>query len=185
MFSQDDRETENFVSKAVQTLKRYDPNKFSFLSWQTDFLNVAQNLNVPKSKKTALFCSMLEPKIYTALKKHVLPRHPTRLSYEDLVKNLETCPPMINTRNVRIRFKARKQRDDETIEMYAKNLENIYKKCQYKFVDDKVLVDQFLYGLRNREIASHLQKTRIRVYKVAVGWALEFEEKDMASTSRD
>ncbi|KAI4476840.1 hypothetical protein M0804_013284 [Polistes exclamans] len=185
MSSETDEEMNNYVTEALKTLKRFDPNKIIFSTWYTEFLKVTKDVKVPDSRKTEFFCSMLEPKILRSLTLSIHPTNPLSLPYDEAIDSFKACSAMKNQRVLRKRFRARKQHDDETIQMYAKNLKYIYKQCNYRYVDDAVLVEQFLDGLRNRDIAKHLQKPKLLVYKLAVGRALALHKKDEASTSKD
>ncbi|KAI4476841.1 hypothetical protein M0804_013285 [Polistes exclamans] len=179
-----DEEVDNYVSKAVTMIEKYDPKKIPLSFWRLQFLTVVKQLKVSANKKSEFLCSMLEPMTNRRLQTYLYPRNPENLPYEEVVEALTTCPLTINLRPVQKRPKVHKQQENESIEIYARRLKNLCKGSTLDSKHDTLLNYHFLNGLQDRAIATYLKRKNFLSFEKAKVKAILLEKKDGASTSK-
>ena len=64
---------------------------------------------------------------------------------------------MANTIYERARFNRRKQKDDETVEEFIADLHRLAKHCGYRTLQDELVCDRIVVGIKDREVSEKLQ----------------------------
>jgi hypothetical protein len=72
----------------------------------------------------------------------------------------EYCEPRRNTIMERYKFNTRVQRDDETADQYATELKLLAKNCNFGSLEDELIRDRVVYGIKSERVRERLLRER-------------------------
>lgn len=143
--------------------------------------NIADDIKLPT------LIAMMGEQAYELLSTLASPKKPSKLTYEEAVKLLEShLQPKPSVLAERFRFRQRRQLSTETISEYVAELKKMARYCEFKKTLEENLRDQFVCGLRNETIRQRLFAEDDLEYSKAVVLAsnLEAAERDAGAVEK-
>ncbi|RUS71780.1 hypothetical protein EGW08_020463 [Elysia chlorotica] len=169
------------------------PNKFNFVAeqwpeWSAEFKRFRSASKLSKEdqdtqRDTLLYCMGRESeKIFSTFK------FEEDQSFEVVLKKFDDY--FIIRRNViyeRTKFQERKQKHNETVEEFYRDLRDLAKHCNYQDQECEQIRDRMVVGLNNKKVREKLQLIRDLTLDKVVEIARQQEqlEKQMESSSHD
>ncbi|KAI4476686.1 hypothetical protein M0804_013407 [Polistes exclamans] len=151
-----------------------------FYLWLNKFEYVASILVIPDDVIIEIFNKMVHDDVHTSVKTTYSCTNLSELSYDKLVNLYISI--FISSDKVyfhRNRFIARIQYEQENIENYFNNLKRIIDKCKYAENTTDILYKQFISGLRENDIRTHLKENPNLTYDQLVAEANKFEKMNL------
>ncbi|KAI4476679.1 hypothetical protein M0804_013400 [Polistes exclamans] len=175
----------HYINSAHSMINIYNPMKEGkFYEWLNKFEFVADFIKVPNNVMVKFFKKMVEYDIHTGVKQTFPCVIHFTLSYEAIINlYLRYFSFSCEFHFYKLRFLCRKQYETETIDKYAKCLYDLYDMYIDKRRMEEELCKQFLFGIRNDDIRTHLKQTPHLSFYETVEKAIAFEQGNEISNS--
>ncbi|KAI4476687.1 hypothetical protein M0804_013408 [Polistes exclamans] len=151
-----------------------------FYLWLNKFEFVASVLMIPDDMKIKIFNKTVHDDVHTTVRKTYSLFNFSDLSYDKLVNlylSIFVSPDELTLH--RDRFMSRIQYEHETIENYFNSLKKIIDKCNYGKNTTDILYKQFINGLRENDVRTHLKENPSLTYDQLVAEAIKFEKNNL------
>ncbi|KAI4476669.1 hypothetical protein M0804_013390 [Polistes exclamans] len=151
----------HYLNPAFSMINTYNPEKEgNFYAWLNKFEYVANMIEVPDNRMLEFFGKMVDNDVHQRVRQIFPSVIFSVLLWEELINYyLLYFAPSFESDLHRGRFISRIQYEQETIQKYANNLRKLYNKCSYTDPSEEMLCKQFVNGILDDDIRSHLNKT--------------------------
>ncbi|KAI4476661.1 hypothetical protein M0804_013382 [Polistes exclamans] len=168
----------HYLNSALSMINIYNPKKEGkFYEWLNKFEFVADFVEVPDNLRVRFFNKMIEYDIYTGVKQTFPCVRLSALSYKEIIElYLRYFSYSCETHFNKLRFLCRIQYKNETIDKYANSLCDLYDKFNNKSQMNQELCKQFLLGIRDYDMRTHLKQTPHLSFYETVEKAIAFEQ---------
>ncbi|KAI4476667.1 hypothetical protein M0804_013388 [Polistes exclamans] len=174
-------EITNHMNKGISMIHIFSlKNEDKFYEWLNKFEYVADVIEVPHHEMIKFFNEMVDNDVHSAVKKFFSSVEFSELSYDKIINHYLCYFVSSNeTDSQRKRFLCRNQYEQETIENYAKCLRKIINKCCYKTDLEERLCEQFINGIHDDEIRTHLKNHTDLSFDEMTTKAIEFDKNNL------
>ncbi|KAI4476846.1 hypothetical protein M0804_013290 [Polistes exclamans] len=150
-----------YTNQAILIINIYNPKQDAdFHDWLNKFEYIANMIRVPNHKMATFFSKMVDHDVYESIVKTYSSIDFSKHSYDQLINcYIQYFTPFSYTDLQRKRFINRYQYKDEAIKKYAHKLRKLYIKCCYTDQSEEMLCEQFLRGIRDNDLRTHLSET--------------------------
>ncbi|KAI4476663.1 hypothetical protein M0804_013384 [Polistes exclamans] len=172
-----------YLNSALSMINIYNPKiEGNFYEWLNKFEFVADFVEVPDNLMVRFFKKMIKYDIYTGVKQTFPCVEYYSLSYEEIIDLYIRYFSYSCEKNFfELRFLCRMQYENETIDKYAKSLCDLYNKYVDKSQTEEEFCKQFLLGIRNDDMRTHLKQTPHLSFYEMLEKAIAFEKADNIS----
>ncbi|XP_043485983.1 uncharacterized protein LOC122513619 isoform X1 [Polistes fuscatus] len=172
------KQMNDYLRTALLMMNTYNPKtEGHFYMWLNKFEYVADMIEVPDDKIIAFFNKMVDNTVHESVLKARPSVDVLKLSYDEIISHYINF--FFQTREVllhRKRFKCRNQYVGEPLQKYANNLRKIYKKCAFTYQFQLKICQQFIVGLLDDDIRTHLSKISTKSFETIVEMAIDETE---------
>lgn len=157
-------------------LRKYDPKSMNFIKWLHAFEYIFEVSNAEDDEKVKCLLNMMDPLFLKKIRKKLLPTNPFNLSYNKLLKMLDSKASRFPDEELgNFYYAFRYQLPYESIEHYVLALRKLYSKCTPFFKNIFDIKHQFIDGLSNEETKCLLNKKKNITLSMAVSIAKQMD----------
>ncbi|KAI4476813.1 hypothetical protein M0804_013257 [Polistes exclamans] len=157
-------------------LECFEPESADVLKWLNSFEYVINVFRIENDEKATYLLHHLDPMALKILKIKVYPVNLRKLSYDELVSNLEICFSSVTGVSAwDYRFVHRDQFFGEKIPEYVLALRKIASKGSHFLRDNEKLTTRFIKGLTDENMRFMLLEKKDLTFAEAVGMAQQMD----------